>query len=91
MSTRRERKRKKLLLILVSCFVFGLGYYMLNEISTWHEVPLGITFHVILGCTLMAVSGIFVIYTIKNVFFTKRSKRTKHIYLEENIKEPKSK
>ena len=64
---------------------------MLNEISTWHEVPLGITFHVILGCTLMAVSGIFVIYTIKNVFFTKRSKRTKHIYLEENIKEPKSK
>ena len=64
---------------------------MLNEISTWHEVPLGITFHVILGCTLMAVSGIFVIYTINNVFFTKRSKRTKHIYLEENIKEPKSK
>ena len=91
MSTRRERKRKKLLLILVSCFVFGLGYYLLNEISTWHEVPLGITFHVILGCTLMAVSGIFVIYTIKNVFFTKRSKRTKHIYLEENTKEPKSK
>jgi len=91
MSTRTERKRKKLLLILVSCFVFGLGYYMLNEISTWHEVPLGITFHVILGCTLMAVSGIFVIYTINNVFFTKRSKRTKHLYLEENIKEPKSK
>jgi hypothetical protein len=90
MSSRKERKKKKLILILVSCFVFGLGYYILNEVSTWYEVPLGITFHVILGCTLMASSGIYVIYTIKRVFFTKRSKRTKHIYLEDNFKEPKS-
>jgi membrane protease YdiL (CAAX protease family) len=90
MSSRKERKKKKLLLILVSCFVFGLGYYILNEVSTWYEVPLGITFHVILGCTLMASSGIYVIYTIKTVFFTKRSKRTKHIYLKDDFKEPKS-
>jgi hypothetical protein len=90
MSSRKERKKKKLLLILVSCFVFGIGYYILNEVSTWYEVPLGITFHVILGCTLMASSGIYVIYTIKRVFFTKRSKRTKHIYLEDKFKYPKS-
>ena len=90
MSSRKERKKKKLLLILVSCFVFGIGYYILNEVSTWYEVPLGITFHVILGCTLMASSGIYVIYTIKTVFFTKRSKRTKHIYLKDDFKEPKS-
>ena len=90
MSSRKERKKKKLLLILVSCLVFGLGYYILNEISTWYEVPLGITFHVILGCTLMAVSGIYVIYTINNVFFTKRSKRSKHIYLKDDFKQPKS-
>jgi membrane protease YdiL (CAAX protease family) len=90
MSNRKERKKKKLLLIIVSCFVFGIGYYILNEVSTWYEVPLGITFHVILGCTLMASSGIYVIYTIKKVFFTKRSKRTKHIYLEDKLKDPKS-
>lgn len=90
MSNRKDRKKKKLLLILVSCFVFGLGYYILNEVSTWYKVPLGITFHVILGCTLMASSGIYVIYTIKKVFFTKPSKRTKHIYLEDKLKDPKS-
>lgn len=90
MSSRKERKKKKLLLIIVSCFVFGIGYYILNEVSTWYEVPLGITFHVILGCTLMASSGIYVVYTIKKVFFTKRSKRTRHIYLDDNLKNPKS-
>lgn len=90
MSSRKERKKKKLILILISCFVFGIGYYILNEVSRWYEVPLGITFHVILGCTLMAGSGIYVIYTIKKVFFTKRIKRTKHIYLDDNFKEPKS-
>lgn len=90
MSSRKERKKKKLLLIIVSCCVFGIGYYILNEVSTWYEVPLGITFYVILGCTLMASSGIYVVYTIKKVFFTKRSKRTRHIYLDDNLKNPKS-
>ncbi|HSN49110.1 MAG TPA: hypothetical protein VLR29_10130 [Flavobacterium sp.] len=90
MSTRRERKKKKVLLILVSCLVFGLGFYIIDEVSTWHEVPLGITFHVILGCTLMASSGIYIVYTIKRVFFTKRTKRTKHVYLQDTLKDFKS-
>jgi membrane protease YdiL (CAAX protease family) len=84
MSTRKERKKKKLLLILVCCFLFGIGYYLLNEVSTWYEVPLGVTFHVISGCTLMASSGIYIAYTIKRLYFTKRSKRTKHIYLKDD-------
>ncbi|MCI4444206.1 MAG: hypothetical protein JHC39_11955 [Lentimicrobium sp.] len=87
MSSRRERKKKKLLLILVSCFIFGIGYYILNEVSTWFEVPLGVTFYVILGCTLMAVSGIYIGYTIKQLYFTKRRKRTKRIYLDDNSNE----
>jgi membrane protease YdiL (CAAX protease family) len=87
MSSRRERKKKKLLLILVSCVVFGIGYYILNEVSTWFEVPLGVTFYVILGCTLMASSGIYIGYTIKQLYFTKRRRRTKHIYLDDNSNE----
>jgi len=83
MSTRRERRKKKILLILLSCIVFGIGYYFLNEVSTWFEVPLGITFHVIFGCTLMAVSGIYIGYTLKQLFFTKKRKRTKRIYLDD--------
>ena len=83
MSTRRERRKKKILLILLSCFVFGIGYYFLNEVSTWFEVPLGITFHVIFGCSLMAISGIYIGYTLKQLFFTKKRKRTKRIYLDD--------
>jgi hypothetical protein len=89
MSSRRERKKKKLLLILVSCFVFGIGYYLLNEVSTWFEVPLGVTFYVILGCSLMAISGIYIGYTINQLFFKKRRKRTKRIYLDKNKEEKK--
>jgi hypothetical protein len=84
MSTRKERKKKKLILVFISCIVFGIGFYILDEISTWFEIPLGNTFYVILGCSLMAVSGIYAGYTIKQLFFTKKRKRTKRIYLEDN-------
>ncbi|NDP26370.1 MAG: hypothetical protein GZ087_02925 [Flavobacterium sp.] len=87
MSSRRERRKKKLILIFVSCFVFAIGYYFLNEVSTWFEVPLGITFHVIFGCTLMAISGIYIGYTIKQLYFTKKRKRSKRIYLDDNSNE----
>jgi hypothetical protein len=89
MNSRRERKKKKLLLILVSCFVFGIGYYFLNEVSTWFEVPLGVTFYVILGCSLMAISGIYIGYTINQLFFKKKSNRTKRVYLDEKSEEQK--
>ncbi|HWS60927.1 MAG TPA: hypothetical protein VN182_08360 [Flavobacterium sp.] len=89
MSSRSERRRKKLILVFISCIVFGIGYYFLNEISTWYEVPLGITFHVIFGCTLMAISGIYIVYTLKQLFFSKKRKRSKRIYLDDT-KEKKS-
>ena len=91
MSSRRERRRKKLILIFVSCIVFGIGYIFLNIVSGIYEVPLGITFHVIFGCTLMAISGIYIGYTLKQLFFTKRRKRTKRVYLEDTTDEKSTK
>jgi predicted membrane protein len=87
MSSRRERKKKKILLIFISCIVFGIGYIFLNVVSRIFEVPLGITFHVIFGCTLMAISGVYIGYTIKQLYFTKRRKITKRVYLDDNSKE----
>jgi hypothetical protein len=89
MSSRKQRRRIKFLLVLVSCFVFGMGYYFLNVVSRIFEVSLGVTFHVIFGCTLMAISGIYIVFTLKQLFFTKGRKRTKHIYLD-NLKDKKS-
>jgi predicted membrane protein len=85
MSSRRERRKKKFILIFISCIVFGIGYLFLNVISGIFEVPLGITFHVIFGCTLMAISGIYIGYTIKQLYFTKKRKRSKRIYLDDKI------
>lgn len=90
MSSRTERRKKKWLYIFVSSIIFGIGYYFLNEVSTWFEVPLGVTFHVIFGCTLMSISGIYIGYSIKKMYFTKRKKRSKRIYLEDT-KDEKSK
>ncbi|WP_310557811.1 hypothetical protein [Flavobacterium sp.] len=88
MSSSRERKKGKkikLILIFVSCIIFGIGYYFLNVVSGIFNVPLGVTFHVVFGCTLMAVSGLYIGYTLKQLFFTKNKKRTKHIYLDDTI------
>ena len=90
MSSRAEKRRKSLVLILVSLIVFGLGYYILEEVSTWFDIPLGNTFYVILGCSLMAMSGVFFIYTIKETFFKKKKKRIKQVFLKDDSKENKS-
>jgi hypothetical protein len=87
MSSRRDRRKKKLTLVFISCIIFGIGYFFLNVVSKIYEVPLGLTFHVIFGCTLMAISGIYIGYTIKQLYFTKKRKRTKRVYLDENSDE----
>lgn len=84
MYSRRDKRKKKQILVFVACIIFGIGYYFLNVVSTIFEVPLGNTFHVILGCTLMAISGLYIIYAIKQLYFTKKKARTKRIFLNED-------
>jgi uncharacterized membrane protein len=88
---RNKRRSKRRKLIILSSFVFGIGYYLLNVVSTWFEVPLGNIFYVIVGCILMAVSGVYIGYTIKTVYFKKKKKRTSHFYLDDSSENPKQK
>lgn len=83
---REQKKKKRIALLIISCFVFVLGYYLFDVVSRWYRVPLGLTFYVVTGCVLMAVSGICIGYAIKKLFFTKKKKRTKHIFLDNNSK-----
>jgi hypothetical protein len=91
-SIRRKKKKKSLLYVLVSLVVFGIGYYILEVISKGFDLYLGNTFYVILGCSLMAISGVFIIYTISETFFKKRKKKTriKQVFLKDDSKENKS-
>lgn len=90
MSSRTEKKKRNLLLVLVSLVVFAIGYYILDVVSRIYEIPLGNTFYVILGCSLMASSGVFIVYTIKETYFKKKKKRIKQIFLKDDSKENKS-
>ena len=86
MSSRKEKKNTRIKLIIVSCFVFALGYYLFDVVSRWYKVPLGLTFYVVTGCTLMAASGVYIGYAINKIFFTKKKKRTKQIFLDDQYK-----
>ncbi len=80
-SSKRKKKKKY---ILICFFIFLIGYYLLNEVSTWFEVPLGNIFYVLVGCVLMASSGVYIGYAIRVLYFSKKKKRTKHYYLKDD-------
>ena len=92
MSSSKSRKVKSILniKIILSCIAFFiLGYYLLNHVSVMENPFLGNTFHIILGCILMAISILIIGITVKKEFFPKKRKRTNHVFLDDQ-KETKS-
>ena len=85
-----ERKNKNLKILAICIVVFGVGYFILNYISSMENPFLGNTFHILFGCTLMAVSGLIFIITFKKQFFPKKRKRTNHVFLEDQQKKSES-
>jgi prolipoprotein diacylglyceryltransferase len=83
-SNKRKKKKKY---ILICVFIFLIGYYLLYEVSTWFEVPLGNIFYVLVGCLLMASAGVYIGYAIKVLYFSKKKKKTKHFFLKNNKEE----
>ena len=74
--------------ILVGAFLMMcLGYFLLNYVATWEEPYLGNTFHIVAGCTLIAVSAIVIIAILKRIYFPKK-KRKKHkpVFLDDEQK-----
>ncbi len=87
MSSRRshskESKIKGFKLILICLVAFVFGFFLLEHISTLEKPPLGAIFNIIVGCILMAVSTLFIILTIKKMFFTKKRSKTRNIFLKD--------
>ncbi|WP_298223556.1 hypothetical protein [Flavobacterium sp.] len=81
--SRRERKKRNNRIILVCIMAFFLGYYILNYVAALERPPIGATFNIVLGCTIIAVSILVLIYTIKKQYFPKKRKRTQHVFLDE--------
>ncbi len=73
----KKDKERALWGILLSAIVFGIGYYFLNYIATMEEPPLGHTIHILIGTTLMAVSGLGVVLIIKYLYDQRRKRKRK--------------
>ena len=88
MSSRRshskESKIKDFKLILICLVAFVFGFFLLEYISTLEKPPLGAIFNIIVGCILMAVSTLFIVLTIKKLFFKKKKKnKTRNVFLKD--------
>lgn len=81
--TRRERKNNNNGILAFCIIAFFIGYYILNYVSALEKPPVGATFNIVLGCTIMAVSLLIFIYTVKKQYFPKKKKRTKHVFLDD--------
>lgn len=69
---------------MLSCVLaIALGYYILNYVAALEKPPIGATFNIVLGCTIIAVSAIILLYTVKRQYFRKSKKRTRHVFLDE--------
>jgi len=81
--TRKARKKRNNITILVCFIAFLIGYYLLNYVAAMEEPPLGATFNIVLGCTIMAITTIVFVYTVKKQYFPQKRKRTKHVFLDD--------
>lgn len=79
-----DRRRKKKIHIAICAIIFIIGYCFLEIVSKIFEIPFGNIPYVLLGCTLMASSGVYMGYLIRILYFSKKKKRTQHYYLKDD-------
>jgi hypothetical protein len=79
-------------ILIGSIIGLAIGYFVLEEMASWEEMPLGQVFYIVLGCVLIAISGIALFVGTKLRFFPKKrkSKRSKPVFLEDQEKRRRS-
>ena len=82
-NTRKNRKKKNNQIIFFSFISFCVGYYILDYIAAMEKPPLGVTFNILLGCIIMSVAAIIMVYKIRRQYFPKKRKRSNHVFLED--------
>ncbi|HEY0091742.1 MAG TPA: hypothetical protein VGB43_04565 [Flavobacterium sp.] len=74
--------------IIVCVVGLAIGYYMLNHVATWEKPLLGNTFHIVMGCAIIAVCAIALAIILKERFYPKRKRKTRrqHVFLDDILK-----
>ena len=63
--------------LIVSVAGVALGYYLLFHLSTQINPLFGNTFHIVFGCSLLALAFLLLLTSLKTRFFVKKKKRKK--------------
>ncbi|MFT3795929.1 hypothetical protein [Flavobacterium sp.] len=73
--------------IATACVVaFGIGYFMVEHMSTREKPPMGKTFHIIAGCLLIAIAIIVMAMVVRVHFFPKKQKKkSRPVFLDKDI------
>ena len=90
MSSRQNKQKKKYRLpkiVAISLTVFALGAFMLFHVSRMLKPFLGNTFHILVGCMLMAVALLVLFVNLKNHYFPKKRRTHRRaLFLEDELK-----
>lgn len=71
---------------MVCIIAFAFGYYALNYMAVVEKPFIGRVFLIIVGISMMAISFLIVSITAKNYFFPKKRRRSRHVFLEDQLK-----
>jgi hypothetical protein len=84
---KKEKEQRVLKICGIFTAILGIGCWMLFVVSRSFKPLLGNTFHILVGCVLIAVSSLVLIVTLKNHFFPKKKrKRSGVVFLEDELR-----
>ena len=85
-----DRKNTMIKTVLFWTLALALGYFLVEYVSEMDNPPLGMTFHIIVGCLLIAISLIVLFVKLKKYFFPKKKKnRTRPTFLKDELNRQK--
>ena len=90
MTNHRNRRKKQPIvpkLIALAVLGFALGFYMLNYLSRQENILFGPTFHIVIGCALMAATTLYVVRAFYKRYFERKShRRSRPVFLNNEKK-----
>lgn len=82
----REKDKKVLTTTAICVVMFGVGLFMVENLSKRESPPLGQVFNVIVGFLLIAIAVIVLAITLKQHFFPKKKKKkSRPVFLDETM------
>lgn len=75
----KKEKDRAIVGIIACCFILVVGYFVLNEIATLEDPPLGNTVYILIGLTLIAIGGLGILMILKYLYDIKKKKRRREI------------